>query len=68
MALTVTQAFNEFLGDSVKLDSNEVSSARASRDRLKTQILRFSGNDSEFPSLFSENNIDYGSFSRKTKK
>lgn len=63
MATTLNGAFNDFLENSVNLDSTRTTTARTSRDNLKSQILKF---ENFFP-LYSEKNIDFGSFARKTK-
>ena len=68
MALTVIQAFNEFLNDSVNLDPEEVKLARVSRAWLLDQIAAFPTKDATFPKLYEEKNIPFGSFSRSTKK
>jgi hypothetical protein len=68
MATTVTAAFNEFLKDKVNLDSTKVSTARSSRKSLKEEIQKLPQKDSTFPDLYTEKNIDFGSFERKTKK
>lgn len=67
MAKTVITAFNEFMKDSVNLDSERTNRARASRDWLVEKILNFPNNDSDFPSIFTEKNIFFGSFARNTK-
>lgn len=63
MAKTVSSAFTEFMRNTVNLESQKVEQARRSRDFLKSKISNF---DDFFP-LYSERNIDYGSFARKTK-
>ena len=68
MALTVNEAFEEFLRDKVNLDSGDVSSTRSSRNWLESKILGFPSSDADFPTLYEEMNINYGSFARKTKK
>jgi hypothetical protein len=67
MATTVVQAFNEFLKDIVNLDSDISKTARSSRDWLLGQISKFNEKDSTFPQLYSDINIHFGSFERKTK-
>lgn len=66
MAETVNTAFAEFLSDKVNLDPVDTESAIASRDWLFGQISTFDS-DATFPLLFSDYNIQYGSFARKTK-
>ena len=67
MATTVIQAFNEFLKDIVNLDSDISKTARSSRDWLIGQISKFNEKDNTFPKLYSDINIHFGSFARKTK-
>jgi hypothetical protein len=66
MAQSVNAAFTEFLTEKVNLDPDDTDSAIASRDWLFGQISSFAS-DSTFPWLFSDYNIQYGSFARKTK-
>jgi hypothetical protein len=66
MPLTVNAAFAQFLKDTVNLDPDKTKSARSSRDWLYGQISSF-GNDTTFPVLHPDYNINYGSFARKTK-
>ena len=66
MAQTVNAAFDEFPSDKVNLDPNQTKTARGSRDWLFEQIASFQS-DATFPVLYSEYNIHYGSFARKTK-
>jgi len=68
MATTVISAFNEFLKNRVNLDSNDVKSARSSREWLVGKIDDFPISDSSFPELYSEKDINFGSFARRTKK
>lgn len=66
MAKTVNGAFDEFLRETVNLDKDETITSRNSRDWLLGQIATL-GEDSDFPKLWQEFNVHYGSFSRKTK-
>lgn len=68
MAKTVNESFNKFLADTVNLDPNKTKKARGSRDWLVGQLETFPDGDSKFPSIYSEKNIFFGSFSRRTKK
>jgi len=68
MATTVIQAFNEFLTDTVNLESEITKKARGSKDWLVEQIEHFPDDDDRFPLIYSEKNIHYGSFARRTKK
>lgn len=67
MASTVTAAFNEFLKNTVNLDSEDTKTARSSREWLLGQIQRFPSLSDTFPALYSEMDIHFGSFARKTK-
>jgi hypothetical protein len=68
MANTVIEAFNKFMVDVVNLDPGKTTKARSSRDWLVGQINIFPDNDERFPYIYTEKNIFYGSFTRKTKK
>ena len=63
MPKTVNGAFDSFLSNTVNLDSTRTSTARASRDFLKGKIQGFT----DFFPLYSEKDIDFGSFARRTK-
>lgn len=63
---TVISAFNYFSKEIVNLDNDRTIKARRSRDWLIEQINLISRNDG-FPSLYTEKNIFFGSFARKTK-
>lgn len=67
MATSVNGAFSEFLLNSVNLDPNQVSAARASHRWLLGQIQSMPTRHSDFPELYTEVDIHYGSFSRNTK-
>ena len=66
MAITVNGAFSEFLSEVVNLDASDVGKAKTSRDYLIDNIIRFSGADNFF-NIYSEHNLNYGSFTRHTK-
>ncbi|WP_322925366.1 nucleotidyltransferase [Paenibacillus campi] len=66
MATTVISAFNEFMKDHVNLDANVTISARKSRNWLIDQIDKFDEQDG-FPNLYSDIDIHFGSFARRTK-
>lgn len=69
MAQTVNAAFDEFLKDYVNLDIEDTAKARNSRDWLiEEQIHSFPYKDLYFPRLYSEKDIYFGSFARRTKK
>lgn len=66
MATTVNNAFDEFMKNSVNLDSDIVANARKSRDNLLDNIAEFS-DESDFFELCKDFNLHFGSFARKTK-
>jgi len=68
MAKTVNGAFDVFLRDTVNLDPEQTNKARSSRDWLVGQIQSFSVGDDKFPQNYTDKNIFFGSFSRRTKK
>ncbi|WP_016951483.1 S-4TM family putative pore-forming effector [Anabaena sp. PCC 7108] len=69
MAQTVNVAFDEFLKDYVNLDIKDTAKARNSRDWLiEEQIHSFPYKDLYFPRFYSEKDIYFGSFARRTKK
>lgn len=67
MALTVDQSFNEFMKNTVNLDSDETKRAITSRNWLIDQIAGFKNTNIDFPILYRDFNIFFGSFARKTK-
>jgi hypothetical protein len=67
MAKTAVAAIDQLLRDSINLDKEVVKSARASRDWLLRQIKALPAKDAEFPPLYLERNLHYGSFARGTK-
>lgn len=67
MATTVISAFNDFQKNIVNLDSTTSSTARSSRNWLLDQISKFPENNDNFPNLYPEIDIGFGSFARKTK-
>lgn len=67
MATNVTQAFNQFMKETVNLDQSRVARARDSRKWLLDKIGCFPDNDATFPFLHNAFNLNYGSFERKTK-
>lgn len=68
MATSVTSAFNEFQKDCVNLATADTQRAISSRDWLVDQIHVFPSRDTDFPALYTEKDIFFGSFARKTKK
>jgi len=67
MATTVNSAFDQFMADHVNLDPDVTSLARASRDWLVNQIAALPGRHADFPPLYPDVDVHYGSFARKTK-
>jgi hypothetical protein len=67
MASTVISAFVEFLNETVNLDPGVTKLARASRDWLVEQIHAFPDLIDDFPVLYAEKDIFFGSFARGTK-
>jgi hypothetical protein len=67
MASTVNIAFDTFVKNSVRLDSDRNNIAKKSKNNLLLEIEKFP-NDGKFLDYYPEYmSIDYGSFSRKTK-
>jgi len=68
MAQTVGTAFSEFNSNVVNLDPDRTSKAISSRDWLWGQLNKLDTKDNlDFPFKYQDKNIEYGSFSRKTK-
>jgi len=67
MPSTVNAAFAVFLRDTVNLDPQVTKSARASRDWLAGQIHAFPETFDDFPALYTDKDIAFGSFARNTK-
>lgn len=67
MATTVTSAFSQFMKDTVNLAKDRTDKARGSRDWLLEQIKSLPEKDAKFPTLYSNIDIHFGSFSRRTK-
>ena len=63
MPITVNASFTQFMTNTVNLDSTKTTTARASRDFLKEKIAGLS----DFFPLFSDKDISFGSFARRTK-
>lgn len=66
MSRTANGAFSDFLFNNVNLDKDKTTKARSSRGWLLGQIGLFQ-NDDTFPKSYSEKDIHYGSFARRTK-
>lgn len=67
MAKSVDNAFIEFNTNTVNLDSNKTTKARSSRDWLLTQLINLPSKYEDFPSLYNDKHIKFGSFARNTK-
>lgn len=63
MPLTVDASFAKFMANTVNLDAEKTTTARASRDFLKGKIAGLS----DFFPLFGDKDINFGSFARRTK-
>ncbi len=68
MVKTVISAFKKFQKEIVNLDSEDTKNARNSRDWLVKKIFKFEEDYDNFPKLYKDKQIFFGSFSRKTKK
>lgn len=66
MAITVDNAFKEFLKNKVNLDPDITSKARISRDNLIENIKNFSG-DEDFFVTYNDKILKFGSFAKRTK-
>lgn len=66
MATTVNASFEEFMKDYVNLDPEDTKKARRSKDNLLENIKDFNNND-KFFHLWTDINIQFGSFARRTK-
>lgn len=67
MAKSVNEAFIEFNKNTVNLDSTRTRVARSSRDWLIGQLITLPDKIDDFPKLYENMHIKYGSFSRNTK-
>lgn len=67
MVTTVNIAFSLFLQNTVNLDSSQTEIARNSRDWMLKKIHSFHSNNDDFPLLYDDYHINFGSFSRRTK-
>lgn len=66
MATNVNEAFDQFMKNSVRLDTTRSDVAKNSKKTLVGEIEKFP-DDGKFLLLHPDISIDYGSFSRKTK-
>lgn len=67
MTKNINSAFSTFMKDFVNLDPDRTSTARSSRNWLLTQIKSIESKHDDFPILFEDKNIYFGSFARNTK-
>jgi hypothetical protein len=67
MATTVKQAFSIFTKDEVNLDPDRTKVGRSSRNWLIKQLNNLPAKEAGFPRVYTEKNIQYGSFARNTK-
>lgn len=65
--MPIHKAMRKFINENINVETEKMKTARASRDWLKGQIGNFPEKDSDFPKLYEEKHIDFGSFARKTK-
>ncbi len=66
MAATVNGAFDEFIRETVNLETSKTQAARKSRDNLFSNIKSFSEDD-DFFSINGSRCLNFGSFQRHTK-
>ena len=66
-ASTVDEAFAKFLKNKVNLDPDDSKGARTSRDWLRGHLHGFDDAHADFPRRYTDQDIDFGSFARKTK-
>jgi hypothetical protein len=67
MAKTVGTAFAEFNKDYVNLIADRTTKARSSRDWLINQLVNLPNKIDDFPKLFDNMSLKFGSFARNTK-
>jgi hypothetical protein len=67
MPTTVNATFDQFLKNVVNLDPDDTCTARSSRDWLWRQIDQLPDRVEDFPKLYTEVHMPYGSFARRTK-
>lgn len=68
MVTSVNTAFNKFIADKVNIDPADTKEAREDRAKLRSRIRKLQNSVSGFPVLAPSFDIDFGSFSRRTKK
>ena len=68
MAITVTKAFTDFNKEIINLSKERTDKARISRTWLFNQLNGLDSKaDLDFPFKYESNNLNFGSFERKTK-
>ena len=67
MTLTVNSAFDEFNKNTVNIDPERTKKARSSRNWLIDQLQTLPSKIEDFPRLYNEKHIKFGSFARNTK-
>lgn len=67
MSSTVNEAFSNFNKEYVNLDPERTKVARGSRDWLFKQLIGLQDKFSDFPKLYQDMHVNFGSFSRNTK-
>ena len=68
MAITVTKAFTDFNKETINLSKERTDKARISRTWLFSQLNGLDSKaDLDFPFKYESNNLNFGSFERKTK-
>lgn len=67
MPTNVNTAFNKFLDETVNLSTEDSKTARTDRDNLRSRIQRLQTEVAHFPALYTDADINFGSFARKTK-
>ena len=67
MTKSINTAFSNFKKEFVNLDSDRTSKARSSRNWLIEQIESIECKNEDFPKLYKDKNIFFGSFARNTK-
>lgn len=68
MAKTINSAFKEFMKNTVNLDPNDTAAARGDRNNLRERVHALEKKVERFPLLAPNNDLDFGSFARRTKK
>ena len=67
MSETVNSAFNKFNKEYINLDTERTKKARSSHDWLFGQLESLPSKINDFPRLYDNMHVKFGSFSRRTK-